>query len=947
MLAWLGVTATGGLLKSRNALDSRISSNSAEIGGTAARPYEHHPMRSALPQYFIIPALALLLLAGLCLMRVFPGTEPASAVTAVDLGEFVELAPPPVVPDFDDRELAAKRISLSPALPPEPPKPAAPEIPLDAVSMRFQRWPDLAPLEGVGVQLVDTGRNEVSQRVIPLGSRLRLADSLREDLAAIHVRAEGFEAARVTGSARGKGIEYLAVLRPEEGYYGQVVDHEGKPMAGVQVRGFWAEAPRPLRNYNQPDVMGSSVRSRVNPAASIDPDLLLNKADGQQGTPTYFGRMGAPKRKSNSQRLAQGESNVNLRLEPSSRPSTQRSKPILRGGPFKDSGTHDILPAQQFLASHAELRASAVTDAEGWYYVEPLDGFVLGHLQLWADDLEGASDILRTDIPRNAPSLPKLIVHRPRPVVVTVIDKQGLPMEGAQVIFKLAEGWSPEWEPMRTDEEGRVIFQAPSAELLVAVEKAGHKLAEPEHWRPESADRLWRQLQEITPKGQSSRALFKQAYSKWRTPLPRARGYLALDMWTSDVQASMTRVGIIQLEVTDAEHKFPLVNARISLRYGGLDPGQRVASTDNEGHAPVSMMDREWQPMVVTVSTPGYVSRTFALPPGPLVQFAPRLRVALREERMPAPWEERHGTGLVLGANGPSAANVAIYNKVSAGAKLLYSGSSNSEGVLKLGRQLDNNPSMAVFAVQTDARTGQALAGYSLGPLPTDDVLLGGELEIQLQATLDLAVSLTALESERPYRLDWSLRPFKGASTLARGQVLIPENHGGRFDLRLPVPVGWILEAQAFGASVGHGPIMAFTRPDYDAPYASIEPSWDAWKPVSRGASQLVSYSGRKLFLTVLRREDLSGVVLDLPYFPEHASVAAIGAAGTWYSGVGGTGWFAFRNLPVGEYRLVLYERPNSEDGPNQSHTPGQVRGETKVMLEYSHHSVELAWIAD
>ncbi|MFT7678437.1 MAG: hypothetical protein ACI8QC_002430, partial [Planctomycetota bacterium] len=514
----------------------------------------------------------------------------------------------------------------------------------------------------------------------------------------------------------------------------------------------------------------------------------------------------------------------------------------------------------------------------------------------------------------------------------------------AKVIFKLAEGWSPEWPPFDTDEQGRVTFQAPAAELLVSVEKAAFKLSEPTVWRPASADRLFRQLKEITPQGQSARALYKHAYNKWRTPLPRARGFLAIDMWTSDVEASLEPAGARVIEVLDSEHDFPLINARVTARHGGLDPGRAIEATDLNGRAVVALMDCEWQPMVLTVSSPGYVPRTFSLGPRTPQECSLPLRVKLTEERDGRLASDQSEGGLVTDARGPAIARVDLYDNTSSHAKRLWSGRSDAEGVLSFN--LSPKPSLAVFALQTNEHTGLVIGGYSLGPLPSSALMPNDHLEVHLEAPVHMSLSLTALESGRPYRLNWTVRPFEGAKVLARGQVSVDPDHGGRFDLDLPLPADWILEAQVFGASVGHGPAMAFTQPNFDQPYASTRPTWDAWKAVSDEVSQKATASRRKLFLVVRRRVDLSGVVRELPYYPEDVYLAAMSSVGTWYSEVSGNGWFAFRELPVGDYRLVLYQRPNREQGPQLEHTPGDVHGTLKLELNQARHDAEITWIA-
>jgi hypothetical protein len=58
-----------------------------------------------------------------------------------------------------------------------------------------------------------------------------------------------------------------------------------------------------------------------------------------------------------------------------------------------------------------------------------------------------------------------------------------------------------------------------------------------------------------------------------------------------------------------------------------------------------------------------------------------------------------------------------------------------------------------------------------------------------------------------------------------------------------------------------------------------------------------------------------------------------------------GFGSTAPRDIPVGVYRLVLYQHPNAEQGPQLEHTPGKVHGRLKLELDQSRHDAEITWI--
>ena len=265
----------------------------------------------------------------------------------------------PVTTEDSEVTSAPTRTSISPPLAPEiePAEPDEPPIPPTAVVLRMLRWPDRVPVAGVLVQVVGGGSKQVIRTVAPTSGRLRLADSLREHITAVFVRADGYEPLRVEGEVVGEGIEYLAFLRPTEGWYGQVIDFEGGPVPEVRVSGFWVEDPRPIHGSAETVVISQDVQRRLQPEGDVDPPAA---------------RMG--------RNVQAGLGDLNSRLERAALHELLVAKRVVK------ERTLDI---PKFLAAHDELPITPRTNAEGWYYVEPLPGFVLGSLTLTALDAPG------------------------------------------------------------------------------------------------------------------------------------------------------------------------------------------------------------------------------------------------------------------------------------------------------------------------------------------------------------------------------------------------------------------------------------------------------------------------------------------------------------------------------------------------------------------------------
>ena len=800
---------------------------------------------------------------------------------------------------------ATGRQSLGVAKPAEGAKTA--ELPPTAIILQLLRWPDLAALGEQQVQVVDSRRGFVKRLTSQPHGRLRLPDGKAEELGPIYLRADGFEALRVEGQPHKQGFKYTAILRPNTGWYGRVVDHQGRPAADVAVAGFWVEDTRPITSIPKDSLLGSSVSSRLAGDAPSDPSAV------------------------NRQR---------------NRESLRRMRGI----------SQEILARETvaFLATHAEVQATSTTNKEGWYYVPPLDGHVIGNLTLLAQSSEFSSSVVRVALPSAGPVLPRIVLHPARHITARTRDQTGAPVAGVRVIHRLAGGWAPESQPVITDSEGIATLLVPTANVWVAAEKVGLTLAQVDEWQPASADGMLKDIGAIAPTRSSPSQLYRSAYSSWKTVLPRARGFRSVEPFASDVMLQLEPLGWLEFEVLDAASRFPLTNAAIHVRYGGLAPERALTKVGFDGKGTVTLSDREWQPMVVTISAPGYRRETLAIAPSPPPASGTegqRSRLVLLREGVPKDASGSNSSapnGLLLGPDGPLAASIKMHTSVPKARRdsVLFEGKSDAAGEFRYSLDEEVTP-IQIFAVALDPASGLAVAGLAS---ETVDHVVGSVQNpavILLERTLNLNIALDHLELRRPYRLEWSLHPPRYPKAMAQGRVAIPADHDGRSDLVMPVPRNWTLRCRLLGAVQGHGPKLAFAAEQEAEPlFLSTRPTWEAWDPVTEFREQLVTHEGRSLYIRVQRRVDLSGVVTNLARYPDpnEVSVAAIGPVGTWYSTVTGNGWFQFQQIPIGNYKIVLYERPNSTEAGVPLQSQGDVRGVLALAVDGDDHSLELEW---
>ena len=97
----------------------------------------------------------------------------------------------------------------------------------------------------------------------------------------------------------------------------------------------------------------------------------------------------------------------------------------------EDSSGPPPLPEVDFVCARESVKATAATNAEGWFYVEALPAPVVGRMTLLVRQVVGCSDVLRFPIRSTAERLPDLVVHPEQFVAGKVVDGKGRPIAAA------------------------------------------------------------------------------------------------------------------------------------------------------------------------------------------------------------------------------------------------------------------------------------------------------------------------------------------------------------------------------------------------------------------------------------------------------------------------------------------------------------------------------------
>ncbi|MEE8469480.1 MAG: carboxypeptidase-like regulatory domain-containing protein, partial [Planctomycetota bacterium] len=712
------------------------------------------------------------------------------------------------------------------------------------------------------------------------------------------IQAEGYETLSHTLAVEGSGRRVeVVLLRPTRGWYGQVVDWEGKPVQGASIAGFWVEAPRPMAIVQE-------ATATVSPLSRLE----------QLG---YVG-------------------------DEEAKEAWKPEKPADHaGGPPEPDP-----PQVRFFSGVGRVAARFSTNVEGWYYLPPLSGPVIGRLTLIATKTGGSSDVLRVSLPQDGLELPEIVIHRPWVLHGTVVDNAGYPVPGARILLQLADGWSPAWPPLVTDERGAFQFEAPLADLALAVEKSGYALQGTDLSKPESSDGMWEDLARIAPHGSDPALLFRAAYGGWKTLLPRARPCVRVESWQPEVLLTLAPLPALEVVVAVAgapDRTIP--GARVLARFGGHDAGEVEAFTDLLGSASVRTVDREWQPTVILVSAEGFHPRHFALSPG-------ELRSPLRVALLPIEEEEGTGTGspgsaedvcagLVVGPDGvPRSASVAIYS-LRGRRSILWSGPCDEDGRFEFSRPRPNEMLLACALWEDDG----VRFGVQQGPLAASLWPLAERLELRLESGTQMDLELHGLQAKVPYRIRWQVSAIRGLPPLAEGLLPVPEGARSPHGQRISVPSGWMLEALVEAASVDNVAEIDFFRgARRQLPFPSTRITWQNWAPVSRRATRLGSAWGGRMALVVGGRVSIHGTVANMPWLadPNSVHVAATGEAGTWIASIDGNGWFDVRDIPPGTYRLVLFSR---RPGTTYALTDqGDAIGSVTAECTYRFNQVVIPW---
>lgn len=750
------------------------------------------------------------------------------------------------------------------------------DVPEITPNLRLLRWPDREPLAGVRVKLYDHWREEFTEvTTSPLGGiLLDASEPIAEHL--LSIDAEGFESARrIAFSVGSEPHTEVVILRPTRGLYGQVVDWDGAPVEGARIAGFWVEEPRPITASKvtkalhsasakpEPEpVPPANTKAALPPGASAEPDEAL------------------------LEELGYGAAN-------------QERQPPKAPEPPK--------PEVHFFSGKGRVSARVATNSEGWYYIPPLPGPVIGRLTLIASSAKGSSEVLRAALPHATLELPEIMIRRPRMLRGTVVDSLDQPLAGATILVQLAEGWSPLWPSITTDAKGKFQFAAPQADLALAVEKAGYVLQGSNLSKPESADGMWDDLVAITPNGSNPKQLFWEVYGSWDTLLPRARHCVQVETSEVEVQLTLTSLGGLELSVgVWGKHETWIQGARVLALRGGYDSGQELTFTDVDGRARVSLVDREWQPELVQISAPGFLPKLIPLALGRLSSPLHVALVPLDE----APIRERDlCTGRVLAGDGtPRAAQVAVYSLKGGNGWILWSGTCGEDGRFEFDRPQDSTPLLACALWEADG----ARAGVKLPPLAARSWPSDRPLVLQLAPPSELTLITFGLESGVPYRIRWEVTPKRGLPALEQGILPLTVGTADSQVQPLSIPTGWIVQALVESVTMENVAAADFDRGERrEYVFPSSRLTWKSWAPVSRQATQPVSDWVSRMHLVVGRQVSIVGMVTGMPWLADPGSVhvAALGELGTWIARVDGNGWFDVRGVPPGTYHLVLYRR--------------------------------------
>ena len=138
---------------------------------------------------------------------------------------------------------------------------------------------------------------------------------------------------------------------------------------------------------------------------------------------------------------------------------------------------------------------------------------------------------------------------------------------------------------------------------------------------------------------------------------------------------------------------------------------------------------------------------------------------------------------------------------------------------------------------------------------------------------------------------------------------------------------------------------LSRAREEDEPGYVSTRFAWRGWDVLREVKVPRVPFDGGRLFLRTTPTIDLCGTVGDMPGIEDLETVyaAALGTSGSWFAPVSGRGWFDFRDLPAGEFRIVVYQRPVGHSGVGL-HERGEVRGETRVATDLSRYDLVVPW---
>ncbi|MFT4540501.1 MAG: hypothetical protein ACI841_000620 [Planctomycetota bacterium] len=812
-----------------------------------------------------------------------------------DSSEFDSLTPWFIKSEEEPQE----RVSLTPpnelaSLTPEP----IPEVVPD-VGLTLLRWPDGKPIVETRVSLFGDPAPAWTKTETSVSGHISLPDDLATGPTTITLQIEEFEQKTFEFEEGRNGTRRQSVwLVPTRGFYGRVVTFDNKPIKGRRVEGFWIEALRPIEGV---DLQSRAMRNSEGTRSNMREPFHLSSVPMVGDLPRV------------------------------------PSKPL-----DDDVEDEDDEPPIGFLSARDAVVATAETTDEGWYYVEPLGGHVLGTMTLFLQDAAATTDVLRISLPNRVAHVPDIVIHRPQPMHAVVVDSQGEPLPDTLVLLRLPGAWSTEIEPIRTDEQGAFVVNAPIGGIEVSVERIGFSLQQGGEWKQESADGMWKAWRDLTGNAERAAACYREAYAAWTSPLPRARHYVHLDPLGLTGEIQLNRLGSCSIRVIDGAGD-PVNGARLEMHYGGLEQKVISRTSNTLGLSNFANADRAWQPMLLTVTAENAPSKTLPVPVGPEGNSLTVVVENLEEGSSNSSRASPEGFGSVLDPSGRAVkASIAAYTAKKS--TPFWTGSSDRNGEFSFGIAIP--PKKKLYYIAAMAGIGESLSGTTAGPFVSTELFNGERINLQLEAGVPIAVEISVLDAQEEYKANFKVAPFRTAAPRPLREITIPKGSFGKHTEVVYVPPLWGVWGQVLSPTRGNTPALDFMRANRSQQgFMSMSYSWKEWEGIGEAGPLWAPHGGSSMWLPLHQRVSLGGSITERPPLDERPLyVSARGSLGDWVSPVTDMGWFAFEDIPRGRYRLTLYALPEDNTSVTTTFSEAVVLGQQNIYCKWSRYDLQLAW---